>query len=265
MLRAFVLRGPCRELALDLLHIHAAVHGAVEAEDGVTVWLAGEPPASLFATPPLGEFGVADLRVEELPAAAANLEATGLEQDRPILVERDLLVRPPWVDRPAGFVGVELIVPRGMAFGSGEHDSTKAALRMLHANWRAPASVLDVGTGSGILALYASVRGCARVLACDIEDAAVAAARELMPQASVHLGGPEAVPEAADLVIANMTGSELLAALDAILAKWTRRGPLVLSGMRDGEDQAVRARLPRPADGAMTVGAFTALVVRPPA
>ncbi|MFN9706552.1 MAG: 50S ribosomal protein L11 methyltransferase, partial [Planctomycetota bacterium] len=143
--RVYELRGPDAAAALDWLHVHADVQGALEGDDALTVWLAGPLPALPFG-------GVA---VRELAADPQAAAITGLEADRPIVVADDLLVRPPWVERPADFVGVELVVPRGGAFGSGEHGSTQAALRCLHAMWDAPPTFADVGTGSGILALYA--------------------------------------------------------------------------------------------------------------
>ncbi|MGE3172408.1 MAG: 50S ribosomal protein L11 methyltransferase [Planctomycetota bacterium] len=247
-LRAFRLRGAGAAAALDWLHVRAAVRGAVEhADSDVVVWLDEAPPALPFA-----------VAVTELPADVANATATGLEDDAPIQVAGDLLVRPPWVARPAGFDGVELVVPRGMAFGSGEHDSTQAALLAVHRAWCDPPSFADVGTGSGILMAYARARGCAQIAGCDIEPPAVAAARALVPAAAVTLGGPATLAGAFDFVVANLTAAELHAALPDVLARWTRRAPLVLSGMRDGEVEAVHARLPAPA-AALRRGAFTAL------
>lgn len=150
------------------------------------------------------------------------------------------------------------MVPRGGAFGSGEHASTQAALRCLHALWDAPASFGDAGTGSGILARYAQVRGCARVAACDVDPACVAAARELLPAAEVHLGGPETLL-ACDGLVANMTAAELSAAMPALLRCWTGRALLVLSGLRPHEVAAVAALVPHPVARAETVAPFTAL------
>jgi ribosomal protein L11 methylase PrmA len=246
-LRAFRLVGEGAAAALDLLHVHADVRGALEEDGCVTVWLASGLP----------RVELASVRVEELPAERANAVATGLEADAPIRVAADLLVRPPWVARPADFNGIELVVPRGMAFGSGEHASTQAALRSIHAAWTSPASFADVGTGSGILALYASVRGCPRVSACDVDAAAVAAAKALLPDAVVVLGGPEALPEA-DFVAANLGADELHAVLPALLRRWTGRAALVLAGMRAHEVDGVRRRLPGGAS-ALAVGDFTAL------
>ncbi len=215
-------------MALDRLHVRARVLGVVEhtpervevavleREDAVRTWLAD----------------LVGLAWRGLPARGA---VTGLEDDRVVVVADGLVVRPPWVASPAGFAGIELVVPRGMAFGSGEHGSTQAALCALEAVWPSPPPGVfaDVGTGSGILALYARARGVARILACDVEVPAVRSARALVPGADVRLGGPECFAAgSADAVAANLDDAELDAALPAILALWNRSGPLVLAGVR---------------------------------
>jgi ribosomal protein L11 methyltransferase len=247
-LRAFRLAGPGAGAALDRLHVLAEVRGAVEEEDAVTVWLDGPLPPQLLAS----------VTVQELPAAEANVSATGREQDRAILLAPGLVVRPPWVPAPPGFAGVDLVVPRGMAFGSGEHASTQAALLAMHAAWASPASLLDVGTGSGILARYAQLRCCPSVAACDVDPVAVAAAAALLPGALVFRGGPQQFAAHADAVVANLAAPELHDALDAILSVWNRRAPLVLAGLRAGEVDGVRARLPGPAHE-LAVAGFRAL------
>ncbi|MCA8948677.1 MAG: 50S ribosomal protein L11 methyltransferase [Planctomycetes bacterium] len=248
-LRAFELTGAERSAALEWLHVHADVRGAIEGEDTVTVFVAGSLPA-----PPFGALALREI-------AVPTDSPTGLEHDRVIVVADDLIVRPPWVASPPGFAGIELVVPRGAAFGSGEHDSTQAALLMLHALWEIaapPPGCADVGTGSGILLLYAAARGCRHLQGCDIDAVAVAAAAELLPDARFAVGGPARLAPAA-CVVANMTGSELAAALDDILALWDRRGPLVLAGMRATEVDGIRARLPGTPARTLTRGAFTAL------
>jgi hypothetical protein len=244
---AFRLAGADATAALDWLHVHGELLGVLEADDHVVVWSAQALPELPFAG-----LDVRELAVD--PAAAA---ITGLEHDQAILVADDLLVRPPWVESPAGFRGIELVVPRGAAFGSGEHASTQAALRVLHRVWNGSPSVADVGTGSGILLLYAAVRGCADLQGCDIDGPSVAAARELLPQARFALGGPARLAPAA-CVIANMTGAELTAAMGEILRLWDRRGPLVLSGMRVHEVEPVTALVGLPPCDELQLLDFTA-------
>lgn len=221
-----LLRGDAadREAALDLLHVQADVLGVEERADALEVWLAADPPAALAA------FAVA---VEVLPITPDLFAHTGREHDVPVLVAPDLCVRPPWVERPAGFVGVDVVVPRGSAFGSGEHASTRAALLALHRAWPARVdTLLDVGTGSGILARYGATRGARRCFACDIERPAARAAADLVPGLRAVCGGPEVFSLSVDLLVANMTAAELAATLPELRRLWCGRGLFVLSGLR---------------------------------
>lgn len=247
--RAFVLGGPDAEVAVEWLHVYGEVHGVLEEVDSFVVWMPGampELPAVMRVT------------CEERVVRPEDYTVTGLEHDIAIYVSADLVVRPPWVDRPVGFSGVELVVPRGGAFGSGEHDSTKAALKVMHRGWSSPDSVADVGTGSGILALYASVRGCQRIAGCDIDQPSIVAARELLPEAILHVGGAELIAPS-DLVVANMTGAELAGSLPAILSIWTRKNSLILSGMRADEVASLIAAVPALRVDSESLGDFTAV------
>lgn len=247
--RLYALQGPDAERALDWLYVHGDVHGVLEEAQAVVVWMPGAMPALPSEL---------DVTVVERLVRPEDFHVTGLENDVAIQVAADLLVRPPWVLQPPGFTGVELVVPRGGAFGSGEHESTKAALVVMHRGWSDPDSMADVGTGSGILALYAQVRGCRRIEACDIDEPSVIAARELLPAANVHVGGAMLMAPC-DLVVANMKGVELTDALHEILAVWTRRHELVLSGMRAHEVDALVAAVPARVRDTETLGSFTAV------
>lgn len=247
--RAVALTGPDADVALDFLHVHADVQGVLREPRGHVVWLTGGLPSFPAAMA---------IEVEERVVADEDFTITGLECDDAILVAEDLLVRPPWVDRPAGFDGVELVVPRGGAFGSGEHASTQAALLLLHQTWSRPASLADVGCGSGILALYAQVRGVARIAACDVDRPSVDAARELLPGAHVTVGTPDQLPPCSQ-VVANMTGAELGSSLDAILRLWQGAAPLVLSGMLAHEVDGISQSVGRPELARVSVDRFTAV------
>lgn len=251
-MRGFSLRGEPRALAraLDLLHVRADVRGVREEEDACEVWLAQGDAFEVLR----------DVAVRISPLQAPERIPTGRERDRVIPIAEDLIVRPPWVERPAGFSGLELVVPRGGAFGSGEHESTRTTLRLLHRlHPRGVRRFVDVGTGSGILALYAHLRGCPTVLACDLDPAAAAAARALVPAARVVLGGPAALDTRADVVVANLSWAELDAVLDDVLALWSGVGPLVLGGLRREEAARLRARIAAPLQATVEGEEFAAL------
>ena len=97
---------------------------------------------------------------------------------RPVRVGR-VVVRPTWVRVPRLPGDIVVAIDPGMAFGTGAHPSTRLALRALDMALRPRpgCTVVDVGTGSGILAVAAARMGAARVVAVDCDRVAVAAAR----------------------------------------------------------------------------------------
>jgi ribosomal protein L11 methyltransferase len=108
------------------------------------------------------------------PLADADWAAAWREHFRPIAVGRTLLVAPPW-DIPATSDRIVLAIEPGRAFGTGHHGTTAGCLELLEtlvATDR-PKRVIDLGTGSGILAIAAAKLGVAEVLACDTDPDAV--------------------------------------------------------------------------------------------
>ncbi|HXG42697.1 MAG TPA: 50S ribosomal protein L11 methyltransferase [Dehalococcoidia bacterium] len=150
-----------------------------------------------------------------------------------------LLVRPAWsaVAARAGEVVVE--IDPGLAFGTGEHPTTALCLRALSRLVKGGERVLDVGTGSGILAIAAARLGAASVLALDIDPQAVKAARD-----NARRNGVESVVEVRDgtlttsvaeagpfqLVCANIDGLTLERMAPLLAAALAPGGRMVISG-----------------------------------
>ncbi|NBB74695.1 MAG: methyltransferase domain-containing protein, partial [Bacteroidetes bacterium] len=136
-----------------------------------------------------------------------------------------------------------------MSFGTGYHESTRLMLRFLPDLIRGGECVLDAGTGTGILAIAAVRLGAASVIAFDISRWAEENARENVAlndvgdRVDVRLGPiREAVPETGfDVVLANIERDPLLALLPAFAEKLRAEGRLVLAGLTDADEPAMRS------------------------
>ena len=137
-----------------------------------------------------------------------------------------------------------------MGFGTGHHATTRLcidALQRLNIGGR---TVLDVGTGSGVLAIAASLLGASRSVGIDDDADAITAAREnleLNPQAEATLLVADLRATdvgSADVVIANLTGGLLISAARTLQDLVARGGSLVLSGLMAVEERDVLAAFP---------------------
>ncbi|HEU4429299.1 MAG TPA: 50S ribosomal protein L11 methyltransferase, partial [Myxococcota bacterium] len=210
---------------------------------------------------------LARVRAALAPFAARGVAIAGAEPERavewseewkrglgPVVISPRLLVRPPFARAPAGFAGRELVIDPGQAFGTGGHATTRLALAGLDA-LPSPAlhgaHVLDVGCGSGVLALAALALGAARATGCDLDplatEAAAVAAREngLAEQARWVTGSSAALSGRYDGIVANLIRSELTPLL-ADFARLAKPGAwLVLAGLLASERDAMRGALAR--------------------
>ncbi len=165
---------------------------------------------------------------------------------------RPRAVGPLWLTTPEVPVEAAFVVvlePDAGAFGSGLHATTQLCLERIVALSPA-ASVLDVGAGSGVLALAALALGAERALAIELDPAARAvavanAAHNPSYGAALEVRDADALrelDERFDLVLANILGPELIALAPAITRTLASRGTLLLSGIRPGLADEVSRR-----------------------
>jgi ribosomal protein L11 methyltransferase len=175
-------------------------------------------------------------------------------------IGRRLVIRPTWRDYEPRTGDVVLDLDPGMAFGTGQHETTRMALVAVEQYIRPGAVVLDVGCGSGILALAAARLGAGAVLAVDIESVAVEAAAAnverngvtglvRVAEGSLDERWPfGTLPRAAfDLVLANIHAGAALALAPAARAALRADGRYVTSGI-------IAERLPEVLAGLIAAG-----------
>ena len=141
---------------------------------------------------------------------------------------------------------IAIVIPASMAFGTGHHATTRLCLEALQAIDIEGAEVLDVGTGSGILAIAAALLGAARGVGIDHDADAIQAARENLdrnPRArSVEFIESDLVTlrgRPFDLVAANLTGALLVRSAPRLLDLAAAGGHLILSGFLVDERDAI--------------------------
>lgn len=198
----------------------------------------------------------------EVARAAAESARTGATPDddwlriwkrgfEPTPIGRRLLVFPSWKREQADAFAdrTRIEVDPGMAFGTGTHETTRLCLEWLDERWRGD-SLLDVGTGTGILAIAAALlEPSSRVVAIDVDPIAVGVAREnaetngVADRVEIDASGPESVAGEFDVVLANLTADVILAVAPALLARTRSGGALVLSGVLADQADGVVAEM----------------------
>jgi ribosomal protein L11 methyltransferase len=188
-----------------------------------------------------------ELRIDTAEVLDDDWAARSQADLRAVRVGR-LIVAPPWDVPTALEPGDRLIVIKpSMGFGTGHHATTRLCLDLLQQIDCRGRQVLDIGTGSGVLAIAAGVLGARHVTAIDVDPDAIANARENIREnrTSGRIGDgvcalvddlhhPLTHPPA-DIVLANLTGATLTASARQIVDRVAPGGWLVLSGVLEEE------------------------------
>jgi len=158
---------------------------------------------------------------------------------QPMTVGERFFLGPVWRDDPAPAGRFRIAVNPGMAFGTGVHETTRLCIEALERHVRPGMAILDVGTGSGILAEAARLLGASPVWACDLDPVAVEIA------GNGFVGSAEAVRTgAADLVVANISPEAIVQLAPELLRVLRPGGILLASGFEANEAGRVQAVLP---------------------
>jgi len=231
------------------LAVSAIREGNVHTAGWVVTWLWDGPPDETEVAQALGG---ADWRVEKV--ADVNWLEHSYKQFAPFSVG-EFFIYGSHYDKTPPTGKIPLLIDAATAFGSGEHGTTAGCLRallVLQDDGFKPRKVLDMGTGSGILAVAAVKLWSVPALAVDIdqESVEVAARHAAMNGTGTAItcicGDGFATPEVAqqgpfDLVLANILSRPLIEMSDALCAATKPGGRIILSGMIDDQGAEVQA------------------------
>ena len=171
---------------------------------------------------------------------------------KPIEIGRTLLIKPSWSRQKPKKHQEMVVLDPGLSFGTGQHPTTSFCLGEIarHVHKKPAGSILDIGTGSGILAIAAAKLGFSTIFAFDFDPEAVRVARanaqinQVPNKIQLALGDVTKLPlrpaQRYDLVCANLISNLLLAEQKRIIAQLNQGGTLVLAGILKTEFPAVQ-------------------------
>ncbi len=215
-------------------------------EDGVSVvtHFPGDAPIDAIRKAVIGADPRADISVADAPDTDYSQWRASVSSHR----VGDLVIAPPWLAAETD-PGRTIIVEPAMAFGTGEHASTRGVMRLMQGVVRAGDVVADLGAGSAVLSIAAAKLGAARVAAIELDYDAIGNAEE-----NVLANGVEARVEVIEgdaavllpllapvrVVLANIISSVLVPLLPTIRTSLANEGQAILAGILCEEADAMR-------------------------
>ena len=181
--------------------------------------------------------GDATLLVNHLPAQDWN--CLWAQSVKPLRIGRRIVIRPSWEPVVLQPNQVEIILDPRQAFGTGHHATTRMLLEWLDGNIRGGESVLDVGAGSGILAMAALKLGASSAVEVECDPVAAECARDYArengfgPELKLVCGTLRDLPQPVhpELVLANLDRQTLLAMADELAALGAAGARVLCSGL----------------------------------
>jgi len=166
---------------------------------------------------------------------------------KPVQVTPRFVVKPPWSKIRLKRGQSSIDINPGMAFGTGTHATTHLSIQTLEERLKKKGfSVLDVGTGSGILSIIAAKLGAKEICGIDIDGVAVENARENVERnhvsaiVKIRKGSIGGLHRKFDVVVANIDLKSLRRMRKPLLSHLKKRGLLVLSGILEQEKERIR-------------------------
>lgn len=184
------------------------------------------------------DFGALHVEAAEVPAE--DWSESWKQFFKPREVGERFLIKPSWEDAEANERIIIELDP-GQAFGTGEHPTTRMCLQLLEKTVRPGDVVIDIGCGSGVLAIAAAKLGARKVIASEIESEALFAARENAVRNGVEITFSDAPDPScwvkepnwhgADIVVSNIISATLIALSSAVVNLCNPGAAWILSGV----------------------------------
>lgn len=164
----------------------------------------------------------------------------------PQRIGEQLLIAPTWYNIPPDDTNIHIRLDPGMAFGTGYHPTTRLSLRMLEKTIRRNQSVVDIGTGSGILAIAAVKLGARQVDAIELDETAIPIANANFKLNNInhqitlfHGDGLSAVDRKYDLIVGNILTKAILPIIPYCPLRLKPNGQVIFSGILESEQELI--------------------------
>lgn len=201
--------------------------------------------------------GLSQLADQGIQLGDMSLESQSLAEEdwadnwkkyyEPTRISHDLTIVPSWTDYEASPGEKVIRLDPGMAFGTGTHPTTKMSLFALEQVLRGGETVIDVGTGSGVLSIASSLLGAGEIFAYDLDQVAVRVAQDNIDlnqgTANIHVGTGDllrGVTQEANVIVANILADILIHLTEDAYRLLKDEGYLIMSGIISDKWDLVR-------------------------
>ncbi len=219
------------------------VKGFVPADDTETV---AKIEREVLALPNKLDFYIGTLETVKREIEGDEWLEKWKENFKPIHIGEKVVICPEWIDYKQQDGEIIVKLDSNMAFGTGEHETTSMCVEMIAKYLKSGDTLIDVGSGSGILGITASKLGAKRVIMTDIDECATTASEHNaklngVTNAEIYLKNLlDDVTLTGDVVVANIMAEVLIGFSQGIIANVKKGGTVILSGILTSKSDAVK-------------------------